>query len=239
VTKSIRLLVACAFLLCVGAVPAQAVQAVVNGQEVTCAGNDVVCSLPSPTTTGNLVIVGAWVAADQTITINNATCTFTATSNSPFTSTVDGTVRMYIWSCPADGDSTFTFTTSGTGAAGVKMVEVTETTSTGHVVGSGDSASSSAPAAAVTTVAANSFIFSIARSGANRTWTPGSGYTLIDTVGSTTLAASYKVDTSAGVDAVDYTISSATSWAVLSAAFPSSAPAVSAVCTRALLGVGC
>jgi hypothetical protein len=204
-----------------GAPRAEAVQAEVPGQVARCAGNDVACGFPSATTPGNAVLALGWVAAAETITINNSTFAFTATNNSPFSPT-NMTTRMYSWCGIADGDNNYTFTTSGASAAAVVMVEATNTGCTPDAVGSGEG-NSGVPAGPVTTNATSTFVVALARSNANRTWTAGTGYTLIAPSGaSTSFEGEYRAVTANGAQAADFALSSGTSWAVISAAFPES-----------------
>lgn len=202
---------------------AEAVQ--VEVQLASCAGNDVACAFTNPTTSGNAVIAGAWVASTETITINNSTFTFTGVNTNPFIpSAATMTARLYLWCGIADGDNSYTFTTSSTGAAGVKMVEVTETSCTAEATGSfdGGGATTAAPSHALETTSEDTIIVSIARSSANRTWTAGTDFTLISTSGSTTLAGERGVFATSGSKTVAYSLSSSAGVAVFSAAFPRS-----------------
>jgi hypothetical protein len=217
------------------AVPVDAAQTFV--QEQSCAGNDVTCTFDGATTSGNAVIVGAWVdSVTETITISGNTFALTATAASPVTTT---DTRLYIWAGIADGDASYLFTSSGAGVVAVKMVEFTNTQATRDAEGSAEG-SSSVPTHNVVTTVTNTVMFSLARAGANRTWTAGSGYTLIETAGSTTFAGEYQVFTSSGSKTVSYSLSSSTAWDVISAAFPSSeaAPAGPPRGSLGLMGAG-
>jgi hypothetical protein len=236
-----RIVATVLFIFVAWVVQLLAAQSLISNQDVSCVGNDVVCTFPSATTSGNAVIAMAWVASTETITINNSTFTFTATNNSPFAPT-NQTARMYIWCGIADGDSSYTFTTSGTGNAGVKMGEFADTSCTADAVGTGEGTSTT-PQVTLETTVANTVIVILGKNfSANRTWTPSTGFTLFaGGSGLTTLNGEYGVVTSSGSRTPGFTLNESGTWALIGAAYPSAGGAAATGIKKgslSLMGVG-